>query len=312
MNQLTAFSRWMLMLARPGIGIKRWLFLGIFGIFFVSIGLAFTLSVSVTQGFTELLRTLTLSGTLGQLWRGVLVAAIGFGMMGFAGYMMFRRLAFGARYTRGNAGIIQSLTTQRTRSAGPRIVAIGGGTGLSTLLRGLKQRTDNVTAVVTATDDGGSSGMLRDALGIIPPGDARQCLIALSDSEPLMEKLLSHRFAYGAGLEGHSLGNLLLAALNDITGDFHSALDAAAQLFVVRGKVMPSSLQTGMRLTAKTHAGTRIEGESTIGHSGERLESIWIEPEGCEANPVAMEAIRNADAIVMGPGSLLMERNEEQ
>jgi uncharacterized cofD-like protein len=301
---VSGFGRWLLILARPGIGIKRWILVGVFGITFVSIGLAFALSVPVSRDFTELLRTITLSGTLDQLWRGVLVAAAGFGMMGVATYMMFRRLAFGARYSRGSGGIIESLASHRARSTGPRIVAIGGGTGLSILLRGLKQRTENVTAIVTTTDDGGSSGILRETLGIIPPGDARQCLIALSESEPLMEQLLSYRFSYGVGLEGHSLGNLLLAALNDITGDFHLALDAAADLFNVRGKVMPSSLQTGMRLIAKTEAAVRIEGESTIGHSVQRLDSIWIEPNGCVANPVAMEAIRNADAVVMGPGSL--------
>ena len=310
MSKATTTYRWLAMLAQPGIGIKRWLAFGLLGVLFIAAGLAFILSVSVTGSISTVGRSLTLGGLLDQAWRGALVVTIGLLMAATAGYMLYRQLAFGARYTQGYQGIIESLVRHRMRSGGPRLVAIGGGTGLSTLLRGLKQRTQNITAIVTVTDDGGSSGRLtselrlRSELSMIPPGDARQCLIALSESEPLMEQALSYRFSSGDGLEGHSLGNLLLAALTDLRGDFHSALEAAAELLIVRGRVMPSSLRTGMRLMARTRSGQEIVGESSIGHAGEPIESLWIDQEDCDANPAAIEAIKDADAIVIGPGSL--------
>jgi uncharacterized cofD-like protein len=295
---------WVLMLLRPGIGVKRWLLLGIVGIFVMVSGIAFALSISVSTQISELGRTVTFSNVLDPAIRGVIFGTAGFVIIGAAAYMLYRQLAFGARYTQGTRGIIESLAGHQIRGSGPRIVAIGGGTGLSTLLRGLKEHTSNISAVVTVADDGGSSGRLRDELGMAPPGDARQCLIALSDSELLMDHLFAYRFQEGGSLEGHNLGNLLLAALVDMEGDLHHALDAAARLMPIRGQVLPSSVSTQMRLAARTESGEYLAGESSIGHAGGKLDAIWIEPPDCKPNPAVLEAIASADAIIMGPGSL--------
>lgn len=295
---------WLTLLARPGIGIKRWLLVGFVGLLILTTGIAFALSVSVTDTIVDIARRSTFAGRMPPVIRGGLTAAIGLTLAAVASYMLYRQLAFGARYGQGNRGIIESLAHRQTRGTGPKIVAIGGGTGLSTLLRGLKTHTDHLSAVVTVADDGGSSGRLRDELGIAPPGDARQCLIALSESEPLMEQVLSYRFSKGSDLDGHNLGNLLLAALVDIEGDFNHALEGAATLLIVRGRVLPSSTSINMRIAAKTKSGTHLAGESSIGHAGEAIESIWVEPADCHPNPAVLSAIGEADLIVIGPGSL--------
>jgi uncharacterized cofD-like protein len=295
---------WLLLLARPGIGIKRWLITGFVGLLILTTGIAFALSISVSEVLLELARRATFAGSISPMIRGVMTAAIGLVLTVIATYMLYRQLAFGARYTQGSRGIIESLAHHQRRGAGPKIVAIGGGTGLSTLLRGVKAYTDNLTAVVTVADDGGSSGRLREELGIAPPGDARQCLIALSESEPLMERVLSYRFSEGSDLGGHSFGNLLLAVLVAIEGDLHHALETAAKLLIIKGRVQPSSTSTKMRISARTTSGTYLAGESAVGHSGEAIEAIWVEPPNCEPNPAVLEAIANADLIIMGPGSL--------
>jgi uncharacterized cofD-like protein len=258
----------------------------------------------VSQQVVEIGRTLAFTHVLDPVIRGLIFGTLGFVMIGSAAYMLYRQLAFGARYSQGTRGIIESLAGRQIRGSGPRIVAIGGGTGISTLLRGLKEHTSNISAVVTVADDGGSSGRLRDELGMAPPGDARQCLIALSDSELLLDHLFAYRFQEGGSLEGHNLGNLLLAALVDMEGDLHHALEAATQLMPIRGEVLPSSVSTQMRLAARTTSGTYLAGESAIGHAGERLDAIWIEPPGCEPNPAVLAAIASADSIIIGPGSL--------
>ena len=303
-SQEPTTREWLSLLARPGIGIKRWLVVGFVGLLILTTGIAFALSVSVTDTIVDIARRSTFAGRMSPVVRGGLTAAIGLTLAIIATYMLYRQLAFGARYGQGNQGIIESLAHRQARSTGPNIVAIGGGTGLSTLLRGLKAHTDHLSAVVTVADDGGSSGRLRDELGIAPPGDARQCLIALSESEPLMERVLSYRFSEGSGLGGHNFGNLLLAALVDIEGDLHHALESAAKLLIVRGRVLPSSTSTKMRIAARTISGNYLEGESSIGHGGEAIENIWSEPPDCEPNPAVLRAIREADLIVMGPGSL--------
>ena len=295
---------WLSLLARPGIGIKRWLIVGLAGLLILATGIAFALSISVGGTLTEIARRVTFAQSISPLMRGALTASIGLGLAAVSMYMLYRQIALGAQYNRGNRGIIESLADRQTRSAGANIVAIGGGTGLSTLLSGLKAYTDNLSAVVTVADDGGSSGRLREELGIAPPGDARQCLIALSESEPLMERVLSYRFDGGTDLSGHNFGNLLLATLVDLEGDLHHALESAAKLLMVKGRVLPSSTSTQMRLAARTISGTYLAGESAVGHAGEAIEAIWAEPPDCQPNPAVLEAIANADLIVMGPGSL--------
>lgn len=175
---------------------------------------------------------------------------------------------------------------------------------MSTLLRGLKRHTRNLTAIVTVADDGGSSGRLREELRMPPPGDARSCLVALSEAGPLMDKLLDHRFNDESMLQGHSMGNLLLAALHEQQGGFQEALDSAAHLLGASGRVVPVSERTDLVLMAQTSSGAVARGESAVGLAPEPIRRVWLEPDGARANEAALNAIRQADLIVIGPGSL--------
>jgi uncharacterized cofD-like protein len=185
----------------------------------------------------------------------------------------------------------------------PRIVVIGGGTGLSVMLRGLKQKPLDITAIVTVADDGGSSGILREELQIPPPGDIRNVLTALADTEPLLAEVLKYRFNNGTGLAGHSLGNLILAAMTDITGDFVTGITELSRIFAVRGRVLPAANQA-IVLKAVMEDGSIVVGESTIPKSGLAIRKVFLEPEDVEALPEAVQALREADAILIGPGSL--------
>lgn len=190
---------------------------------------------------------------------------------------------------------------------GHAVTVVGGGTGLATLLRGLKHdvggRLRSLTAVVTMADDGGSSGRLRRALGVPPPGDVRSCMVALADDEALLSRLFQYRFPGGEGLAGHSFGNLFLTALAGITGDFYQAVATAESILSVRGRILPSTL-TDVRLRGAGHSGRIYEGESEVGRSGERLAKLSLEPESPPAFKGAVEAVENADLILLGPGSL--------
>ncbi len=186
---------------------------------------------------------------------------------------------------------------------GPRIVAIGGGTGLPVLLRGLKQYTGNLTAIVTVADDGGSSGRLRGEFGILPPGDIRNCLVALAETETLMDQLFHYRFGQGEGLAGHNLGNLLITALVDISGDFQTAILEASKVLKVRGQVLPSTLRQVV-LHAELRDGTVISGESRIPEAGSPIKRVFLTPAECAPVPEALEAIAGADLVLLGPGSL--------
>ena len=186
---------------------------------------------------------------------------------------------------------------------GPNVVALGGGTGLSTLLRGLKEYTDNITAIVTVTDTGGSSGRLRFELGMLPPGDIRNCLVALADTEPLMEKLFQYRFPGGQGLSGHNFGNLFLATMCGVVGDFLEAIKETSRVLKVRGQVLPSTL-TNATLVARYTDGSEARGETEIVRPGKVISSLSLDPKDCRPVPDALEAISKADLIVLGPGSL--------
>lgn len=185
----------------------------------------------------------------------------------------------------------------------PRIVVIGGGTGLSVLLKGLKKYTSQITAVVTVTDDGGSSGRLRAELGVLPPGDIRNCLVALAETETLMDKVFQHRFAQGSSLEGHNLGNLLLVALTEITGDFVSAIKEVSRVLAVRGQVIPATLEQ-VSLAALMKDGTTVTGETSIRNYSDAIKQLYLIPRQCMPVPATLNAIMEADAIVVGPGSL--------
>jgi uncharacterized cofD-like protein len=204
--------------------------------------------------------------------------------------------------------LLEQVTADRRNERGPRIVAIGGGTGLSILLRGLKGYTNNLTAIVTVADDGGSSGELRRNMGVLPPGDIRNCLAALSNDEDMMTQLFQYRFGAGAGLNGHTLGNLLITALTDITGSFEEAVAESGKVLAVKGRVIPSTLHD-VRLVADVmdegaKKERRVKGESAIPQASGEIKHVWLEPNNPLAYPPALQAILAADLIVVGPGSL--------
>ncbi|GAC41200.1 uncharacterized conserved protein [Paenibacillus popilliae ATCC 14706] len=184
-----------------------------------------------------------------------------------------------------------------------RIVVMGGGTGLSVMLRGLKEKPLDITAIVTVADDGGSSGILRQELQMPPPGDIRNVLTALADVEPSLSEMLKYRFPNGTGLAGHSLGNLILAAMTDITGDFVAGIRELSRVLAVRGRVLPAANQA-IVLNAEMTDGTIVEGESAIPQAGQRIKRVFLETEQVEALPEAVQALQEADAILIGPGSL--------
>lgn len=290
-------------LMRPGLGLKRWLALLALGLILFGLGIGFAMAVSISPRLLPVLRTLTLGGSPPLVRGGIFIVAGG--ILGIvAAYQTYMWVIQGFVWRRGSGDMLTAMDLKRRQQHGTRIVAIGGGTGLSTLLRGLKLETGNLTAIVTIADDGGSSGRLRDEFHMPPPGDARNCLVALSEAEPLVESLFDHRFNGGSSLNGHSLGNLLLAALYQMHGGFQESLEVAAQLLGLSGRVVPVSNDGGLVLVGETISGEVLRGESAIGSAPERLSRVWLESEGAVANPVALEAIRLADMIVIGPGSL--------
>lgn len=185
----------------------------------------------------------------------------------------------------------------------PRVVALGGGTGLSTLLRGLKRHTGSITAIVTVTDDGGSSGRLRAEMGVLPPGDIRNCLVALADAEPLMKELFDYRFNGEGPLAGHNFGNLFIAAMSEIMGDFELAVKESSRVLLVRGEVLPATLDD-CTLGALLTDGREVLGETKVGGSTSRIERVFLRPADPRPLPEALHALAEADAIVLGPGSL--------
>jgi uncharacterized cofD-like protein len=200
------------------------------------------------------------------------------------------------------------VSTMDGKSEGPRVVAIGGGTGLSTLLRGIKAHTPHVTAIVTVADDGGSSGRLRRELGMLPPGDFRNCIAALADDEALITQLFQYRFGQGTGLDGHSFGNLFITALAAVTGSFEQAVVEAGRVLAIRGRILPSTLDNVTLVADLRRAAPsgllRVQGESSIPKAGQPIDRVFLRPEDARAYPGAVRAILNADLIVAGPGSL--------
>lgn len=280
--------------------------------------LMFALGVALASfAFATLLaefkRIVSVPAWLGYLGLQVLPWAVRAGIFGGAGFVAIAyaalRLARIVLHPLLPAGqSIASVAAQRQRlGRGPRVVAIGGGTGLATLLRGLKAHSSNITAIVTVADDGGSSGRLRRDLGVLPPGDFRNCITALADDETLLTQLFRYRFGDDT-LDGHSLGNLFITALADITGSFERGLQEASKVLAIRGRVVPSTLQT-VTLCAEVRDGDnaplkRVLGEASIPGSIGRIERVYLEPDAPAAFPVALQAILAADLIVAGPGSL--------
>ena len=283
-----------LKLLYPGLSVKRWLLLGATGISLCSIGLAFLMRKLFSLGFPDFLPLYL---------EGVFMLVLGIAVIALAVYRLYRSVGPLVLASKTIDGIADTIYTRRSREKGPRVVVIGGGTGLSRLLRGMKAHTDNLTAVVSVGDNGGSSGRLRDELGVPPPGDFRNCLVALSDSEPLVRELFQYRFDRGNGLRGHSFGNLFIVAMTDITQNFEEALSYSSKVLAVRGDIIPSTAAS-LTLSAELKDGAVVHGESQIGESGGAVERLMIEPADAGASLSAVDAIRHSDVVVLGPGSL--------
>ncbi|MGK2850357.1 MAG: gluconeogenesis factor YvcK family protein [Candidatus Limnocylindrales bacterium] len=300
----------------PGMGVKRWLVVLFLGLLLLALGVAHLVRQAT--------RDLEPGGLIGSLvdvitlqslpfaLRGLVAGIVGVTLVALGGVGFLRAVTTPLRPSDGDQPIVDVIYQKRFLARGPRIVAIGGGTGLSVLLRGLKEYTSHLTAVVTVADDGGSSGVLRDQLGIPPVGDIRNCIAALADVEPLMSDLLQYRFPgtdggdaspESPGLGGHPVGNLLLAAMTALEGgDFEEGVRQINRILAVRGQVVPVTA-TPLTLHARCRDGTTVDGQSLIMRTP-GIERVWLSPPDVLASEDALEAIAEADLIVLGPGSL--------
>jgi len=297
--------RWL----EPGIGLKRWLLVVFAGELLLALAGALLLR--------QVYREYDLSGPgQGRLYvgtlqcvpfwvRGLIVGAAGVGLFVYGSWRAIRVLMGPFLTAEGDQPLVEVIYQKRFLSRGPKTVVIGGGTGLSTLLRGIKEHTSNITAVVTVADDGGSSGRLREELGIPAVGDIRNCIVALADSEPLMGELLQYRFPGDgeASLGGHTIGNLLLAAMASVQGDdFEEGVRQMNRVLAVRGQVVPAT-GTAVTLHARLLDGTEVTGQSEIAKSTS-IDRVWLTPDDVSAGDDALRAIEEADLVVIGPGSL--------
>ena len=293
-------GRWL----QPGLVVKRWVLTSGLGLLMALVGGAVWADLKPIYWILETLSWLlgTLTTVLPREFTGPILLLVGVALVLWGQSRSFGSIQQALAPDKDTV-LIDALQAQSRLNRGPNIVAIGGGTGLSTLLSGLKRYSSHITAVVTVADDGGSSGVLRRELGVLPPGDIRNCLAALSTEEPLLTRLFQYRFSAGGGLEGHSFGNLFLSALTAITGNLETAITASSRVLAVQGQVVPAT-NVDVRLWAELENGQRIEGESNIGHAPSPSVRLGCIPERPPALPRALEAIANADLIVLGPGSL--------
>ena len=287
----------------PGMRLKRWLVLLFLGIALLGLGAAiFLRDLYRTTDADEIAIVYWLTGAwMEPMVRAALVAGLGVLLAGVGMWGLMRSVV--SPFVARGDSVMEVLYTKRYLARGPRIVALGGGTGLSTLLRGLKGYSANITAVVAVADDGGSSGQLRQQLGIVPPGDIRNCIAALADAEPLMTQLMQYRFPAGSGLDNHAFGNLFIAAMTAVTGDFEEAVRESNRVLAVRGQVLPAT-SVPLNLSARLTSGRTIWGQSGITMSDEPIDRVFIEPTDVRANGEAIERILEAEMIVIGPGSL--------
>lgn len=295
--------RWL----RPGVHVKRWLFLFGIGMMITSFGLILTFNYEWIGALEEWTFRMLYEVTGHYNYTvlassGIVILLAGILIMGWTTRRLVRNML--SLVMPGESGNFSNLILENLKlSKGPKVVVIGGGTGLSVLLRGLKSKTYNLTAVVTVADDGGSSGRIRQDLDMIAPGDLRNCLVAMADKEGLMEKLFDHRFGGSGNLSGHSFGNLFIAALIEVLGDAEGAMDATSKILKIRGNVIPSSAET-ILLNAEMTDGTVVQGESQIPLVKGKIKRVFTTPAEPKAVTSAIQAIREADAIVLGPGSL--------
>lgn len=268
----------------PGMRVKRWALLCCFGVIFCSVG--FVLVVSDNQ-----------KGSAS------LIVLAGFALIYVSIRKIIKSVVTVLLPQRENE-LVNIMYQKRYLERGPRITVIGGGSGLSVLLHGLKEFTSNITAVVTVADDGGSSGRLRDQFDMPPPGDIRNCLVALADSEPLMSELFQFRFNQESGeFKGHNFGNLFILAMLKVTGDFEKAIRESSKILAIRGRVVPSTLKKAT-LVAQHADGSQTTGESNISKVASKIVRLYLQPQDCQATEDAIFAIENSDVIVIGPGSL--------
>lgn len=291
----------------PGMDIKRWLFLFTSGVIVSALGIALLFKYKFIHVVEKILSELMYFSSATNynvisLIVGISGIFIGVFLMVLATRKSIHSI-LEAIAPENNKHILEKIFSKKRLARGPTITVIGGGTGLSVLLRGIKQITNNCTAVVTSADDGGSSGRLRQEFGIIPPGDCRNCLIALADTEPLMEKLMQYRFKGDNQLSGHNFGNLFITAMHDIVGDMEGALSATSEILKVRGKVIPSSIQP-IELVAQMEDGEVVRGESRITEAASKIIKLELIPEMPQATNSALQAIAEADVVIIGPGSL--------
>ncbi len=272
----------------PGMLIKRWITLSVIGILMVSMGFVVTISERKTE-------SRAIAG---------LIIVFGIVIMVFAMKRILKSFMTAIAPANKQETLVEKMYEKRILEKGPRIVVVGGGTGLSTLLEGLKIKTSNLTAIVTVADDGGSSGRLREEMDVLPPGDLRNCIVALADSEDILGPLFQFRFGAGTGLEGHNFGNLFITALSKVTGDFARAIKESSKVLAIRGSVLPATLDK-VKLVALRENGTKIEGESKIKQGkGSPIKKMTLIPENCVATQEAVDDIKKADIIILGPGSL--------
>ena len=281
----------------PGLQVKRWFALILLGAILMTLGVLILFDIKPVFYTMEFIRKV--AKNLSTEWLAFAFVMIGSGVF-FKGWQKTNLSMIDGG---NNHSLLENLYRRRKLNRGPKVVAVGGGTGLSMLLRGIKNITNNVTAVVTVGDDGGSSGRLREEMGVLPPGDIRNCIAALADDEDLVTKLFQYRFKTGEGLEGHSFGNLFLTALCSITGDMYRAVKESSNVLSIRGRVLPSTLDD-MKLVAEMEDGRVIHGESNIPEAHGKIKRLYTDPQNCRALPDVIEAIRDAELIILGPGSL--------
>ena len=284
-------------LMKPGARIKRWVLLGFVGTMLLSLGVG---EIFIHKGYDLTSKMVFIF--LALLGIVVIVISISEGLKSILRLINSDKI----NITINDKDVEDLIDDERLLVSGPKIVVVGGGTGLSTMLRGLKKYTNNITAIVTVGDDGGGSGKIREDFGILPPGDIRNCILALADTEPIMEKLLQYRFKEGS-LEGQSFGNLFLAAMAGISDNFEEAVQRMSSVLAVTGKVLPVTLDD-MKLVAILENGDKIDGESRIPDEAiarkSKIKKLMINPKNAKPLVDALKAIEEADAIIMGPGSL--------
>ncbi|MEN9217164.1 MAG: YvcK family protein [Gloeomargarita sp. HHBFW_bins_162] len=298
--RLRQWLKWL----KPGLLVKRWLLVTFIGTVLVVLGLSIFLRLTPVNSLLQLIESILrgLATVIPSYISGPVAILVGIGLIIWSQTRSVGSLTEVLR-PEGDQALVDVLIAQRQRNRGPRIVALGGGTGLSRLLRGLKTYSSNITAIVTVADDGGSSGRLRREVGVLPPGDIRNCLAALASEEQLLTALFQYRFESGEGLSGHSFGNLYLTALTDITGNLEQAIAASSRVLAVRGQVLPATM-ADVHLWADLADGRHIEGESQIPKARGQILRIGCTPANPPALPKAIEAIEEADLILVGPGSL--------